>query len=146
MIILPLLVAAVEEGRVIYQNIRRFLRYLLSCNTGEVLTMFLGMLMGMPVILTPIQLLLVNLVTDGFPAISLGLEPAEPSVMRRPPRAPDESIFSEGLWGKNSLSRSHHRADHAGGIFSVCRAGGGAGSLPHGCAAHLGDDPALPCF
>ncbi|MCI6027257.1 MAG: cation-translocating P-type ATPase [Oscillospiraceae bacterium] len=94
------LVAAVEEGRVIYQNIRRFLRYLLSCNTGEVLTMFLGMLMGMPVILTPIQLLLVNLVTDGFPAISLGLEPAEPSVMRRPPRAPDESIFSEGLMGK----------------------------------------------
>ena len=71
------LVAAVEEGRVIYQNIRRFLRYLLSCNTGEVLTMFLGMLMGMPVILTPIQLLLVNLVTDGFPAISLGLEPAK---------------------------------------------------------------------
>ncbi len=94
------LVAAVEEGRVIYQNIRRFLRYLLSCNTGEVLTMFVGMLMGMPVILTPIQLLLVNLVTDGFPAIALGLEKAEPSIMRHPPRAPDSSIFSDGLMGK----------------------------------------------
>ena len=94
------LAAAVEEGRVIYQNIRRFLRYLLSCNTGEVITMFVGMLMGMPVILTPIQLLLVNLVTDGLPAISLGLEPAEPDVMRRPPRDPDSSIFAGGLMGK----------------------------------------------
>ncbi|MEG1850217.1 MAG: cation-translocating P-type ATPase, partial [Oscillospiraceae bacterium] len=94
------LVAAIEEGRVIYQNIRRFLRYLLSCNLGEVLTMFVGMLMGMPVILTPIQLLLVNLVTDGLPAIALGLEPADGDVMREKPRDADESIFSGGLMGR----------------------------------------------
>ncbi len=94
------LVAAVEEGRVIYQNIRRFLRYLLSCNAGEVFTMFGGMLMGMPVILTPIQLLLVNLVTDGLPAIALGLEPADEAVMKRPPRKPDESVFAGGLLGR----------------------------------------------
>lgn len=91
------LVAAVEEGRVIYQNIRRFLRYLLSCNAGEVFTMLVGMIMGMPVILTPIQLLLVNLVTDGLPAIALGMEPPDEKVMRRPPRDPQESIFAGGL-------------------------------------------------
>lgn len=94
------LVAAVEEGRVIYQNIRRFLRYLLACNVGEVLTMLGGMLMGMPVILTPIQLLLVNLVTDGLPAVALGLEPPDENVMRRPPRAPDESVFAGGMAGQ----------------------------------------------
>lgn len=94
------LVNAVDEGRSIYQNIRKFIRYLLSCNIGEVLTMFLGMLFGMPVILFPIQILLVNLVTDGLPAIALGLEPSEKRVMSRPPRKPDESIFSNGLGTK----------------------------------------------
>ena len=97
------LVAAVEEGRIVYQNIRRFLRYLLSCNTGEVLTMFGGMLLGMPVVLTPIQLLLVNLVTDGLPAIALGMEPGEEGVMKRPPRDPKESVFSGGLPGTIAL-------------------------------------------
>lgn len=93
------LVAAVEEGRVIYQNIRRFLRYLLGCNMGEVFTMLGGMIMGMPVILTPIQLLLVNLVTDGLPAVALGLEPPDDDVMSKAPRAPDESIFANGMLG-----------------------------------------------
>lgn len=93
------LVAAVEEGRVIYANIRRFIRYLLSCNIGEVLTMFVGMLMGLPVVLLPIQILLVNLVTDGLPAIALGLEKAEKDVMLKKPRSPESSIFSEGLLG-----------------------------------------------
>jgi len=91
------LVAAVEEGRVIYGNIRKFIRYLLSCNIGEVLTMFAGMLMGMPVILLPMQILLINLVTDGLPAIALGLEPAEKNVMSIPPRSKGDSIFSGGL-------------------------------------------------
>ena len=91
------LVAAIEEGRVIYQNIRKFIRYLLSCNIGEVLTMFAGMLMGMPVPLLPMQILLVNLVTDGLPAISLGLDPAEKDVMKQRPRHPEESIFAHGL-------------------------------------------------
>lgn len=91
------LVAAVEEGRVIYQNIRKFIRYLFSCNIGEVVTMFFAMLMGMPVPLLPIQILLVNLATDGLPAIALGLEPAEEDVMRQKPRRADESVFSNGL-------------------------------------------------
>ena len=91
------LVSAVEEGRVIYQNIRKFIRYLLSCNIGEVITMFAAMLMGMPVPLLPIQILLVNLVTDGLPAIALGLDPADRDVMRRSPRKSTDSIFAEGL-------------------------------------------------
>lgn len=95
---LATLVDAVEQGRCVYANIRKFVRYLLSCNIGEVLTMFLGILMGMPVVLLPTQLLLVNLVTDGLPAIALGLEPPEPEAMQKPPRKPDESFFSDGLW------------------------------------------------
>lgn len=94
---LATLVSAVEQGRAIYANIRKFVRYLLSCNIGEVITMFLGILMGMPVVLLPVQLLLVNLATDGLPAIALGLEPPEPDVMRKPPRKPDESFFADGL-------------------------------------------------
>ncbi len=97
---LATLVKAVEEGRCIYANIRKFVRYLLSCNIGEVITMFLGILMGMPVVLLPVQLLLVNLATDGLPAIALGLEPPERESMRKPPRKPDESIFADGLLEK----------------------------------------------
>lgn len=93
------LVAAVEEGRVIYQNIRKFIRYLLSCNIGEVVTMFFAMLMGMPIPLLPIQILLINLATDGLPAVALGLEPPQKNVMDRPPRGANESVFSHGLAG-----------------------------------------------
>jgi Ca2+-transporting ATPase len=93
------LVAAVEEGRVVYGNIRKFIRYLLSCNVGEVVTMFAGMLMGLPVVLLPIQILLVNLATDGLPAMALGLEPAEPGVMTEKPRPANASVFSGGLLG-----------------------------------------------
>ena len=91
------LAAAVEEGRVIYRNIRKFIRYLMSCNIGEVFTMFGGMLMGLPVVLMPIQILLVNLVTDGLPAMALGVEPPDPDVMRQRPRGRGESIFAGGL-------------------------------------------------
>lgn len=94
------LVSAVEQGRGIYANIRKFVRYLLSCNIGEVLTMFLGIIMGMPITLLPTQLLLVNLVTDGLPAIALGVEPAERENMKQPPRRSDESFFSDGLMTK----------------------------------------------
>ena len=94
---LSTLVYAVEQGRCIYANIRKFVRYLLSCNIGEVITMLLGILMGMPVILLPTQLLLVNLVTDGLPAIALGMEQPEPDAMRQPPRKPEEPFFSGGL-------------------------------------------------
>lgn len=94
------IVAAVEEGRTIYDNIRKFIRYLLSCNMGEILTMFGGIWLGLPFPLLPIQILWVNLVTDGLPAIALGMEPAEPGVMSRPPRPPQEGIFSRGLGRK----------------------------------------------
>lgn len=93
------IVAAIEEGRVIYSNIRKFIRYLLSCNLGEVLTMLLGMLIGLPIPLLPIQILWVNLVTDGLPAIALGLEPPGKDIMIKQPRGSKESIFSEGLIG-----------------------------------------------
>ena len=94
------LVGAVEQGRGVYANIRKFVRYLLSCNIGEVLTMFLGIIMGMPMVLLPTQILLVNLVTDGLPAIALGVEPPERENMKKPPRKSDESFFSDGLMQK----------------------------------------------
>ena len=93
------LVNAVEQGRAIYGNIRKFIRYMLSCNIGEVFTMLFAMIFGMPVVLLPIQLLLINLVTDGLPAIALSLEPADGRIMEKPPRKADESIFAGGmLW------------------------------------------------
>ncbi len=91
------IVAAVEEGRGIYENIRKFIRYLLSCNIGEVLTMFLAALIGLPMPLMPVQILWVNLVTDGLPAMALGVDPNDPNIMKRPPRHPGESVFSRGL-------------------------------------------------
>ncbi|MGE5598450.1 MAG: cation-translocating P-type ATPase, partial [Bacteroidota bacterium] len=94
------IVAAIEEGRAIYDNIRKFIRYLLGCNTGEILTMFLGMILGLPLPLLPLQILWINLVTDGLPALALGLEPAERDIMSRPPRRPKEGIFAGGLWAK----------------------------------------------
>ncbi len=91
------IVSTVEEGRVIYQNIRRFIRYLLTGNLGEVLSMLFSMMAGLPMALVPIQLLMVNLLTDGLPAIALGLEPPDESIMRRPPRPKNESVFAQGL-------------------------------------------------
>ena len=91
------LVSAVEEGRTIYGNIRKFVRYLISCNIGEVLTMLGGIIMGLPIVLIPAQILLVNLVTDGLPAVALGAQPTEENTMRRPPRRENESFFSGGL-------------------------------------------------
>ena len=98
------IVSAVEEGRKIYQNIRKFIQYLLSCNLGEILTIFVAILIGLPRPLLPIQILWVNLVTDGLPALALGLDPAERDVMRRPPRDPKEGIFS-GKMGFNIFSQ-----------------------------------------
>lgn len=91
------IVGAVEEGRGIYDNIRKFIRYLLSCNIGEVLTMFIAALVGMPLPLLPVQILWINLVTDGLPAMALGVDPIDTDVMNRPPRHPNESVFSRGL-------------------------------------------------
>ena len=91
------IVGAVEEGRSIYENIRKFIRYLLSCNIGEVLTMFFAAIASMPLPMIPVQILWVNLVTDGLPAIALGVDPRERNIMNRPPRYPGESVFSRGL-------------------------------------------------
>jgi len=91
------LVSAVEQGRTIYNNIRKFVRYMLSCNIGEILTMLFALLLGMPVALLPIQILLINLVTDGLPAVALGMEPPDEDVMRKPPRKSGESIFAGNL-------------------------------------------------
>ncbi len=90
------IVAAVEEGRVIYDNIRKFIKYLLTCNTSEVLVMIIGPFLGMPLPLLPLQILWMNLVTDGLPALALGVEPAEEDVMKRPSRSATESIFGGG--------------------------------------------------
>jgi Ca2+-transporting ATPase len=91
------IVSAVEGGRRIYDNIRKFTRYMLSTNSGEILTMLFAILFGLPLPLLPIQILWMNLVTDGLPALALGVEPAERDLMRRPPRPPKESLFAGGL-------------------------------------------------
>lgn len=92
------IVAATEEGRVVYDNIRRFIKYILGSNIGEVLTIAAAPLMGLGgVPLSPLQILWMNLVTDGVPALALAMEPGEPNVMQRPPHDPQESIFARGL-------------------------------------------------
>ncbi len=85
------------DDNLIYDNIRKFVRYLLSSNIGEILVMLVAILIGMPIPLLAIQILWINLVTDGLPAIALGFEPPEPTVMNRPPRSKSESIFARGL-------------------------------------------------
>ena len=92
------IVSAVKEGRRIYDNVRRFVRYVMACNSAEVLTLFLAPLVGLPLPLLPIQILWINLVTDGLPGLALAMEPAERNIMSRPPRPPGESIFARGLW------------------------------------------------
>jgi Ca2+-transporting ATPase len=92
------IVQAVEEGRRIYDNIRRFVRYLLTTNSAEVWVMFLAPILGLPIPLLAVQILWVNLVTDGLPALALGVEPVEPDAMRRRPRPSGESILGGGLW------------------------------------------------
>jgi P-type Ca2+ transporter type 2C len=92
------IVRAVREGRRIYDNIRRFVRFVLSTNSGEIWTLFLAPLLGLPLPLLPIHILWMNLVTDGLPGLALTAERAEPDIMQRPPRPPAESIFAHGLW------------------------------------------------
>ncbi len=92
------IVAAVREGRRIYDNIRKFVRYVLTCNSAELWTLLLAPFLGLPVPLLPIQILWVNVITDGLPGLALALEPEEADVMRRPPRPPTESMFAGGLW------------------------------------------------
>ncbi len=108
------IVAAVEEGRGIYENIRKFIRYLLASNVGEILTMFLAMMAGLPLPLVPIQILWVNLVTDGLPAMALGVDQPESDLMRQKPRPAKENIFARRL-GWKIISR--------GVLIGVCTLG-----------------------
>ena len=92
------IVRAVREGRRIFDNIRKFIKYTMTSNAGEVWTIFLAPFVGLPLPLIPIQILWINLVTDGLPGLALSAEPQERGIMQRPPRAPDESIFAFGMW------------------------------------------------
>jgi Ca2+-transporting ATPase len=139
------IVAAVEEGRAIFANIRKFLRYLLASNMGEVITMFFGVLLGerlgligsdpgtIVLPLLPTQILWINLVTDGGPALALGVDPADPDVMMQRPRPRSESVITRSMWAEVLLSG----AIIAAGTLFVLDAslpGGfvpGTHSLPH---------------
>ena len=102
--------AAVEEGRVIFDNIRKFVFYLFSCNVAEVLVLLVAGLAGLPLPLAPLQLLWLNMVTDTFPALALAMEPGDPDVMRRPPQDPQEAILSRAFLDERpQFRRAHHR-------------------------------------
>jgi Ca2+-transporting ATPase len=90
------IVGAVKEGRHIYDNIRKFVKYIMTCNGAEIWTMFLAPIMGLPIPLLPIHILWINLVTDGLPGLALSSEEPEPDVMQRKPRKSNESLFSGG--------------------------------------------------
>lgn len=93
------IVEAVHEGRRIFDDVRKFVRYTMTSNSGEIWVLLLAPFLGLPIPLLPLQILWINLVTDGFPGLALSAEPAEPDVMRRPPRAVDEGIFSASMVG-----------------------------------------------
>jgi Ca2+-transporting ATPase len=92
------IVAAVKQGRRIFDNIRKFVKYTMTSNSGEIWTLFLAPFMGLPIPLLPIHILWINLVTDGLPGLALAVEPEEKGIMQRPPRHPKESIFAHGMW------------------------------------------------
>jgi Ca2+-transporting ATPase len=92
------IVGAVREGRRIFDNIRKFIKYTMTSNSGEIWTLFLAPFLGLPLPLLPIQILWINLVTDGLPGLALSVEPEERGIMQRPPRPPQESIFAHGMW------------------------------------------------
>lgn len=131
------LAAAVREGRTVYANIRKFVRYLLACNIGEVLTMFAGILMGFPMVLLPTQILLVNLMTDGLPAVALGLEPPASDIMRCPPRPADAHFFSGGLLSRIFFRGIFIALSTLGSFTTVLRLTGSLGAARTGALVTL---------
>jgi len=91
------IVAAVEQGRIIYSNIRKFVYFLLSCNMGEIMVLFLAMVFNWPLPLTALQLLVLNLLTDGLPALAIGMEKGDPDIMEQPPRPVNEPIINRDM-------------------------------------------------
>jgi Ca2+-transporting ATPase len=122
------IVSAVEEGRGIYDNIQKFIHYLLSCNAGEVLVMFVAAVVGCPAPLAAIQILWLNLITDGLSALALGLEPPEDDLMRRRPRKPREPLIT---WSRGRAIAVH------GAIMAAVMLGAF-------WATYRGDDARLP--
>ena len=94
------IVEAIKEGRTIYDNIKKAIHFLIATNIGEIVTIFVGLILGLKTPLLAIQLLWINMVTDSFPAIALGLEQPEKEIMNRPPNKSNQGIFSDGLWSK----------------------------------------------
>ena len=94
------IIEAVKTGRHIYDNIKKAIHFLIATNVGEIVAIFVGLLLGLDAPLLAIHLLWINLVTDSFPAIALGLEPAHENIMRKKPRNPKKGLFADGLWGK----------------------------------------------
>ncbi len=125
------IVAAVEQGRVIYSNIRKFVYYLLSCNIAEILIIFLGTLLNWGRVLTAIQLLWLNLITDGAPALALGTEKGDPDNMKRPPRPPcradHQPVYAGGHPGPDSCHHQRNpgrlsvRTLSSSGCAGICR-------------------------
>ena len=94
------IVEAVKQGRNIYDNIRKAIHFLISTNIGEIVTIFIGLLLGMKSPLVAIQLLWINLITDSLPAIALGLEPPDKDIMNKKPKDARKGLFSDGLWAE----------------------------------------------
>ena len=128
------IIRAVKEGRGIYDNIRKFVKYIMTCNSAEIWTIFLAPLIGLPIPLLPIHILWINLVTDGLPGLALAAEKPEKDVMKRPPRSTNESLFAHGMayhiaWvgllmagitlGTQALATYHHNSHWQTMVFTV---------------------------
>jgi len=128
------IIRAVREGRRIYDNIRKFVKYIMTCNSAEIWTIFLAPLIGLPIPLLPIHILWINLITDGLPGLALAAEQTEKDVMQRPPRSTSESLFAHGMayhiaWvgllmagvtlGTQALATYHHNDHWQTMVFTV---------------------------